>query len=604
MLALAVALATIATPDYCTTPRLPPTKTKPAGAACIYSDECGSGYCVPDGRGRVCAGQARVCGIFGSDWVSARLVDCADPTQLESVCVPRQTTPTCAGQCTVGEACGGDLDCTAGPDDARCLVEPGADGVCISTFARQASCPEGFDAFVDGTRTMCRLPESTTTLSSIRDGHAVCDGVSDDGLILQTILYRLEQHGGGTLYLPPCTHFMDRTLIVSDHVTIVGHGPDSVLRRGDTHTWRPLWSGADCNNAQASGSFDDWGFITNDNYNCTNVDIVLQDFALDGHLVYGKTTASQGLNAAAISLSGLRDSVIEGLTIRDVTQDGIFLRNGGVNVIVRNNVIDGFSMRWHNAGGINVEFHASGNNRGQARIENNHVIVRAPSLASSQVSGINVNRRAGTPYLPSALVLDNVIEVGDSHGGIDIQTGAVDTVVEGNLVQPYWGNGGLVGFRGIAVSGELVLAENTVIGGDRAVDARAILYRTYGTPATIVDNIVDGWVHTHDSTVDVVNAYGIVSIQGTNDFDFARNQIIGTQGGYALRFGYTYGQSVGMSTVPWTENGRVEDNVVTNGTVAAGDARVTCHPAFACDLTFSGNQMDVVSTFCGTTPCP
>lgn len=439
---------------------------------------------------------------------------------------------------------------------------------------------------------MCELPQGPETLSTIRDGSAHCDARTDDGPAIQSLLDTINgPQIEGVLYLPPCAHFIDRTLLVGDNVTIVGHGPRSALVRGNTHTWRPYWDPALCSGPNATGQFDDWGFIANTRYNCENANITLQDFALDGRLVIGKSS-STGINSVAIAWSGVRDSRIERLLIHEVAQDAIFLRNGGVNVRVQDNVIDGFSMKWYNAAGINIEMHPTGTNFGYPTISGNHIIVRAPLPESgSQVTGINLNRVGATASPPGGTIVGNLIEVGDGHGSIDLPNGAVQTLVADNTVLPLWRHS-RVGYRGPVLVGDIDVRGNVIYGGNRPVPYRALNLVSPGTANSVTDNVVVNWAIDSESGT---NAYGVVAIKGHRGFEVRRNRIEQVTGEVGLRIGFTPGQGG-----PFTQDGIITGNIVHN---TDNSGWVSCHPSFACDLTVGRNRFDGISSWCSTL-CP
>ena len=79
-----------------------------------------------------------------------------------------------------------------------------------------------------------------------------------------------------------------------------------------------------------------------------------------GKYLINNGTSDGGL-MVTIGFSATENLTIESLVLHNVTQDGIFVRNGGVNTLIKNNLVDGFDMLSYNGGGINIEMYNGGN---------------------------------------------------------------------------------------------------------------------------------------------------------------------------------------------------------------------------------------------------
>lgn len=583
----------------------------PGGTTCLYGADCLSGMCLPDGRGGAyCAGEGRIqwdCLFsYGPDWRLTNLDLCESDSatcgaSTRPFCVyDLGGTSSCAGACTAGESCLWNEDC--GGSEGVCIRDPNANsGQCAAGFPGRPDglCPAGFECSDDPNTSArwCTIPDTGVVQNPILNG-AVCDGVHNDGPQLQAQLNHISSQGGGTLYLPACTFFIDQTLHIHDNTTIVGHGAQSLLIRGDAETSSPLWEISDCAGNVASQSFPNWGFLRNARYNCDNTNIVLQDFALDGSLVQGSQTDPQGLHAPAIQFSGVTDSIIERLTIRDVAQDAIFLRNGGINVVVRDNLIDGFNMRWFNGAAINVEMHADGINPGQPLITNNSIISRSLKPTSNQIFGINVSRN-GVATAPRVIITNNVIRLRDGHSGISVLDFAEDSLVQNNTLLA-WPSPENTAFKGIHVMGDVDVIGNHITGGEKATVHRAIYAEgpaisPFG-PITVSHNTIVGWSLVSSDPATKASI-GIISLKGYRDFTMIGNNVSNPAGGHVLSLGYTELEP----SSHLARNGLIQDNVFPDP--SGGYNSIDCKPK-SCEMSLVNNVAPIVTVTECTKPCP
>jgi len=203
------------------------------------------------------------------------------------------------------------------------------------------------------------------------------NGVTDDSPAIQAAVNAAESHHGGSVFVPAGTYFMDRTILIGDHVELFGAGLSTIFRRGDNPT--PVPEYRDCDSTCPPTSWHRQLFH-NRNYNCENVGIHLHDFAIDG----GALTSVP--NSVMIAFSGIKDTVIERIHIRDAPQDAIFLKNGGVRTIVQNVTIIRHDRLWGNGSGINVEMHKEGLDHGRPNLTDNTIITISPNFCTANLA--------------------------------------------------------------------------------------------------------------------------------------------------------------------------------------------------------------------------
>ncbi len=254
------------------------------------------------------------------------------------------------------------------------------------------------------------------------------DGENDDGPAIQKALDAISSNqGGGKIFIPEGTYFINQTLILGSNTEIYGEGKKTVLMRGSKTSYRSLWGAMPKLNANGNvvenHFYDTKGdrcayaygtlsleLFANALYNCGNENIFLHDFAIDGSKVVIQTVEGSkvykynfntrlhellpwtfGL-AGTISFSGTKNLKVQHLFISDVPQDAIFIRGGGVDTIISDNVIDGHNMLWYNGGGINVEMWWNSNNLtpkdgAPVKVHNNTIYTRAPGFCQHKNSG-------------------------------------------------------------------------------------------------------------------------------------------------------------------------------------------------------------------------
>jgi hypothetical protein len=275
------------------------------------------------------------------------------------------------------------------------------------------------------------------------------DGVTDDSPAIQAAVDAVESHHGGSIFVPAGTYFMDRTVLIGDHVELFGAGLSTIFRRGDSPT--PVPEYRDCDSTRPPTSRHRQVFH-NRNYNCANVGIHLHDFAIDG------SALTSVPNSVMIAFSGIKGTVIERIHIRDAPQDAIFLKNGGVGTIVQNVTIIGHDRLWGNGSGINVEMHKEGNNQGRPILRDNTIITTSPNFCTANLAapcshaaecsrfspntcGLGASTSAAIgltwvdgPHPASALIQGNTILVANGHYGI-FCNGCVDAEITGNNIK-------------------------------------------------------------------------------------------------------------------------------------------------------------------------
>ena len=208
---------------------------------------------------------------------------------------------------------------------------------------------------------------------------ALGNAVVDDRAALQRALDAADAVGGGTVLLG-CdrTYRLDGPLFVPSHVTVRGCGRRTVLVRSPT-TWQgpvPVWT-ADGRCVEESRK--DRYVLMNKHGNCGDAGIRLRDFAIDGQ-VQRVTPSAAAPNAVAVLLLATSDVIVSHLQLREVAQDGIFVKSPRGRITLRDNDISGTNLAWGNGGGIIVEEWAEVADLapGNVRIERNHITVREP----------------------------------------------------------------------------------------------------------------------------------------------------------------------------------------------------------------------------------
>ncbi len=515
--------------------------------------------------------------------------------------------------------------CYTFPDGKTYLFE----GICRNNEYAwvQKSCTElGQDYFCERTQGICvqnatasRENNSTPSTSSVRDFGAVGDGIKDDGAAFQNALDAASsKKGGGKVFIPAGTYFLNRSLLIGNNTEVYGMGKESILIRSDVYNLLPWYDySQNCRNGGIILKTLFW----NKNYNCGDENISLHHFTIDGSRVTqftGKvpvylpngTFAYQGTagggQMGTIAFSAVKDLVIESLTIRNVPQDAIFVRNGGVNTIIRDNLIDGFNLRWYNGGGINLEYWTRGNmlttKEAPVIIERNTIIARQSntcygsetkmcstdkdcgdnyyacpatskcadlkgcmtgekcpglcgSVQPSRLSqGVAIAVSSHSPELvPYVKIRDNILKLSNMHTGISC-IGCQNSLIEGNRIEKYdtdTAGSGL--FRGItAASSEktsqvknLTIKNNQIIGSGRAGDGVAI--SLYGTSNLILQN-------NEVKNKNLLAGYAVF-VGYFDHFQINDNTITGIKNGHGLQ--------IGNECQSLTQNGIVSNNEIS-----------------------------------------
>lgn len=403
------------------------------------------------------------------------------------------------------------------------------------------------------------------------------NGLTNDGPAFQAALDSLIQAGGGKLFIPKGTYFIDQTLLVGNNIEIVGEGKETILQRGDTKSMGvPEFVGP--TNCETKGGFSGRELFRNDKYNCGNSNIYLHDFVADGSLV--KTVPA----AVTISFSAVQNLVVERLAIRNAPQDAIFVRNGGVHTLIKDNTIESFNRLWFNGGGINIEMHKGGNFptsvTSPAVIEGNTIFLRAPLFCqsdqtktckvdsdcpthcggNSNVIGILATWIDGSAA-PSVHIRKNQIQATNSHTAIACH-GCRSSLIEENVITPLESDTfrshlftGITSELPAGGYGENIrISGNTIVGSGKPKDGRAILVSSnhlQSVNATVSNNQI-----TDKNTLLSLAALGV---RGYHDFLITGNTLTGISNGPAIEIGYC--------SADWvtTKNGIIASNILTLG---------------------------------------
>lgn len=322
------------------------------------------------------------------------------------------------------------------------------------------------------------------------------DASSRDGCAFQAALNEVAAAGGGVVFIPAGTYFIDRTLLVGDNTWVLGAGPQqTILRRGPTEGRFMIHR--HCDSVQPTVEpTPSLILFSNTRYNCGNTGMVLANFQIDGQFAFPPNLQRPGVS---ISFSAIEDTHIWNLTFHEVPQDGIFFRNGGVNTSIMNNLFDGFNMLWYNGAAINIEMYGNsniGNGTNPAVDERPPVLVMGNTIISrthhdSEVHGINFNRPTGNDLANAnegasparALIQDNMIRVTNDQTAIACFD-CIDSMIMNNDIR-YTSGEGSGTFSGILVAGgDVQVLDNEVRGRNVEKDGRGILVG----PATDTSN--------------------------------------------------------------------------------------------------------------------
>ncbi len=429
------------------------------------------------------------------------------------------------------------------------------------------------DCATVGKHFVCNGGRCLPSILNVKQFGARGDGIADDGRAIQTAIDTASSNGFGKIYIPAGTFFIDQTILLRNNTELYGDGEKTILMRGNTKSNVPWYGGVGF--CEKNIGFAGRVLFWNSHYNCGNQNISLHDFVIDGSLV---TSVPESVS---IALSAVENVDISHLIIRNVAQDGIFIRNGGVNTVIHDNIIDGHNLLWNNGGGINIEMHGEGNipvtSSAPVRIERNTIVVRGPSFCKenglrmcsfdsdcdtscgdvSNIKGISATW-VGGQFAPVMEISDNIIKVTNSHTAI-VCNGCRDSIINSNRIEslssatqrsglfsgitsehPRGGYG-----RNITVSG------NTIIGSGSPGDGRAILLSSNSVDsdlATINENTI--------SNKNILSVLGAISLRGYHDFVIDGNKITEITNGPGIEIGSC---SAGWLT---TKSGVVSNNEV------------------------------------------
>lgn len=394
---------------------------------------------------------------------------------------------------------------------------------------------------------------------SVLDFGAKRDGVTNDGPAFQKALDEVANFGGGSVFIPGGLYFIDQTLVIPDNTEVYGEGEKTILKRGNTPSNRPLYQGS--SHCEKNVGFNSRELFSNSKYNCGNSNIFLHHFSVDGSLV--KITPG----AVTLSFSAVKNLRIEHLIIRNVPQDGIFVRNGGINTVIKDNFIDGHNLLWYNGGGIITEMRSGGNfpvsSDFPLRIEKNTVIVSGPDycigpeMCRSNIVGIVMTWIDGNAA-PVAMIKDNNLKITNGHTGI-VCHGCRDSLIENNIIESLISNTPRSElFTGISseqptggYGRDLTISKNTITGSGKPGDGRAILLSSndLGSEGAIINgNII--------ARKNIGYSLGAIGLRGYHDFVIEGNNLMDIGGGPGIEIGNC------DSTLLVTQQGVIQGNNV------------------------------------------
>lgn len=309
----------------------------------------------------------------------------------------------------------------------------------------------------------CLLPLHAS-IFNVRAFGATANGRTNDAPAIQAAEMAAERAGGGQVYLPAGSYWVDDTIVIGSNIDFYGDGDRTVLIRSNHGTTVRLY-GSDCAAAHPPTSLMRM-LLVNRRYNCVDQNIHLHDFKADGSQM---TIVPSG---PMIAFSGLVNSVVEHVTVMNAPQDAMFFRNGGVNLLVQDNTILIHDRLWGNGHGVNIEMHKEGHSWGGATIRGNTIVTAGDTFCTASLSracstdGDCANLRPPTcghgaansasigvfwvdgPHPPQVEISGNHIWVGNRHFGI-ICNGCINSTIRDNVILP-------ATQRGIAVSGAFI----------------------------------------------------------------------------------------------------------------------------------------------------
>lgn len=457
----------------CPTPREGGEGALSAGDRCSDSADCASGICLPSEEGGSCAGTTPCARGF-----RPAMFERCDGEALTPICVPARTRAP-LGWGTAGQSCQSDDDCATSPVEHRCGFDSRGVGTCRVECAASGLLAQEQQA----NRTRTPSTVAPLPLEGSRD-EQYCSLGPDVHSLAEFALATVGPEArhvdweateawfdtepeGKTLYVPPGDWILDTILQVPSDFTIFGHGhygpdrpqPHSWLHRSSVyHSCGDLqcpkeWCqevGEACTVCPVEGVNGRGGVIRNRNHGCEDSDIVLRNFGVRSDDP-SPATGPHGDTRVAIQLGSVRDTLVTGLYLQDVPQDGIFLQTPGQGVEVTDNVIEGW-MTWfnQNGGAVIIEMHdckGVASEADRVRVVGNRIISTSSTGANAtlpeQVGGILANKKAvsidcTTDQQPTVRmhIADNEIEVHHGQMGISCLHCGLGSIVEGNLVRP------------------------------------------------------------------------------------------------------------------------------------------------------------------------
>jgi hypothetical protein len=252
-----------------------------------------------------------------------------------------------------------------------------------------------------------------------------------------------------------------------------------------------------------------------------------------------------------VAFSGLVDSTVDHVTIKNAPQDGMFFRNGGHNLNVENNKILLHDTLWGNGSGINIEMHVNGHIWGPVNISNNEIVTGGPNFCTAALSqncrsdsdcsglvpatcghGAAVGVAIGVFWVdgthpPEVNIANNHIWVGNNHYAINCN-GCKDSTISGNVIRSMRQRNvpGLGTYTGISSYSpaakevqNLTIKDNTIEGTGESADGRAILVSGQGDAAGIV---IQNNMIAHKNPP---NGSSVVEVQGLRDVNISGNRL-------------------------------------------------------------------------------
>jgi hypothetical protein len=325
---------------------------------------------------------------------------------------------------------------------------------------------------------------------SVMDYGATADGTTDDHAAINAAINAAAAAGGGTVFVPAGSYYINGTIVLKSDVVLMGEGRGSLLtfganpsftaptvyREGVTTATRAAIlgqqdrlrvhhlrlegpaSGQTHTNKIAGLLFD----------NCNDIEVV------DVHVHNVNPT---GDNASGVFTSRCKRGVIRG---------GTWSRNGYENISIRD-YSDGWLVTGVTSlGGWRGSIQAARSRN--VRIDGNIVLMEPWTTGLDQAAAILVHADppsgGGTAYAENVAVTNNLVYAKDCYeAAILIVRGGDDIRVEGNLIETSGSDGIMVGkhdaaeFGGGAVRVSNVTVANNSVDTDSAVGSVGIIAR-------------------------------------------------------------------------------------------------------------------------------